>query len=94
MNISTKLFAGFLFVVAATGVQTYYADVNLQQVGDLSTRLYDEPLMATSFARSAQNNFSRASRNMSKSIQLSQDFGSTVELEAIDENVQRQRKPI
>lgn len=84
MNIKTKLFAGFIFVIALSVGQAVHTDSDLREIGQLTTELYDNPFTAMSFARSAQNNFHSASRHMNRAITLSQHFGSDAEIEPID----------
>ena len=83
MSIRMKLLAGFLLVVLMAVGQGLYAISSMNSAGGIVVRMYDEPLMAISFARSAQTRFSEASRLMNNAISLSQNLGSAEEVEAI-----------
>jgi methyl-accepting chemotaxis protein len=70
MPIRFKLFLAFSVVlVLATGVAAYGIQA-ISEAGDLVVRLYDQPFMAVSHARSAQAKFSDARAAMERRLSL------------------------
>ena len=54
MNIRAKLLIGFAAVLAMNGAVGLYAAVSIGRTSALALELYNGPLMATDFARSAR----------------------------------------
>ena len=57
MRIRYKLITGFLLVVLMSGAMGGYAIKGMSDLNAITTRMYDHPLMAISFTRSALANF-------------------------------------
>lgn len=76
MSIRYKLLLAFSMVIAlATGV-TIYAVRAIADAGDLVVRLYDQPFMATSHARTAQARFNEAQAAMERGLWPSRNLDS------------------
>jgi len=84
MTIRKQLLLSFAIVVLLAGVQGFLGLRSVSQVGSLAIRMYDEPLMAISYARSAETNFVETTLHMMRAIRLSQQFGSSADLADID----------
>ena len=59
MSIRWKLMLGFVCVTMLTVLMGWQASRSLSEVGALALATYDEPLMAISYARAAENDFAR-----------------------------------
>ncbi|MGE5766750.1 MAG: methyl-accepting chemotaxis protein [Bacteroidota bacterium] len=84
MTIRTRLFLGFAVIVLLAGVQGFLGLRSVSEVGALATRMYDEPLTAISYARSAQTSFAETYLHMMRAVRLSQDFGSASDVGQIE----------
>ena len=62
--------AGFLAVVLLSTVAGLYALMTISSVGKLAIDMYDKPLMAINFTRSAQTRFSMSGIEGNKSIDM------------------------
>ena len=68
MKIRHKSNAAILLIVIVSGVMGLYAIWGMTTLDALTTRMYDQPLMATSFARSAHTNFIKLDRSLTLAL--------------------------
>ncbi|MEE8244750.1 MAG: HAMP domain-containing protein, partial [Pseudomonadales bacterium] len=68
MNIQAKLFTGFAVIVGISAAMGLNAVKSIDEVSNLTNQLYEQPMMANNFARSAQANLSKT--NVSLSLAL------------------------
>ena len=86
MTIRIRLLLGFAVVVLLVGVQGFLGLRSVSEVGALATRMYDEPLMAISYARSAQTSFAQTVLHMVRAVKLSQQFGSDDDIAQVEDS--------
>ncbi|MDA1101291.1 MAG: HAMP domain-containing protein, partial [Proteobacteria bacterium] len=84
MNLRAKLIAGSTAVILFTVFQGMIAVDRIEQTGRLAGDLYDGPLMAINFARSAKTNFLQLDRQMmvaagQPKLLASDEVGETLE---------------
>ena len=84
MSIRLQLLLGFAVVVLLAGFQGFLTLRSVEEVGSLATRMYDEPLTAISYTRSAQTNFSETVLHMTRAVRLSQNFGSEEDIAEVE----------
>ena len=84
MTIRIQLLLGFAVVVLLAGIQGFLGLRSVSEVGSLATRMYDEPLTAISYARSAQTNFAETVLHMVRAVRLSQQFGSDADVAEVE----------
>jgi len=86
MTIRKQLIFGFAIVVLLAGIQGFLGIRSVSQVGSLATRMYDEPLMAISYARAAETSFVETTLHMMRAVRLSQQFGSDSDLAEVEDS--------
>lgn len=86
MSIRIRLILGFAVIVLLAGVQGFLGLRSVSEVGSLTMRMYDEPLMAISYARSAQTSFAETFLHMVRAVKLSQQFGSDEDTAKVEES--------
>ncbi len=86
MSIQAKLIVGFAFIVAMAAAQGMVSIVSIGSTGRLVAEMYDKPLMAISFTRSAKNSFGAAERDFLIATQAESSSKSDEFLERIEES--------
>src|SRR3981081_4551442 len=79
LTIRGKIMLAFTVLAMITGALGLYAVRSVVESGRLVVRTYDKPLMAISYARSAQADFKALERGIER---LAHDTGPKEELEA------------
>jgi methyl-accepting chemotaxis protein len=79
MKIRNKLMLGFAATIAISATMGLYAAAGISRTTAMTGELYDKPLMAADFSRSALENFMRLDRAASIAV-LSQDATALAEL--------------
>jgi hypothetical protein len=64
VRIRTKLLLGFAAVIAVSAAMGIADAIGVRRTSDIAIELYDKPLMAADFSRSALENFLRLERTM------------------------------
>lgn len=91
MSIRSKLFGAFLFAVFSAAALAAVALLATWSLGDLTQRLYDQPLQAINHARSAQTAFAILSRSASAQDQSEYREQILSDLSVVRERVQTER---
>jgi len=68
MSLRLKLLLGFLFVIVLAGGNGFLAVDTITSTGKLAMGIYDRPLMAISFSKSAVSNFSAMDRKLAETF--------------------------
>ena len=101
VNIQAKLFTGFAVVVGLSAAMGLNAVMSIHEVSNLTNQLYEQPMMASNFARSAQSNLTKMDASLSLALASSdpseiadhiaaaeayqEEFGS--DLEVVEERI-------
>lgn len=80
MKIRHKTNAAILLVVFVSGTMGLYAMWGMSKLSSLATRMYDQPLMATSFARSAHTNFIKLDRSLTFALAANDPEAALVQI--------------
>ncbi len=83
MKIRYKLIVGFLMVVLVSGAMGLYAIKGMVDLSALATRMYDQPLMATSYTRSAHANFIKLDRSLTLALLADDKAVTNTEFSAV-----------
>ena len=86
MSIQAKLIIGFAFVVLLAAAQGAVSVLSIGSTGLLVSEMYDKPLMAISFTRSAKISFGAAEREFLVATQAESRNKSAEFLERIEES--------
>jgi methyl-accepting chemotaxis protein len=89
MSIRWKLMLGFVCVTMLTVLMGWQASRSLSEVGALALATYDEPLMAISYARAAENDFARIDAALGR---LEGQFAAAADA-AVDDSAQDTGQP-
>ncbi|MGE0564079.1 MAG: methyl-accepting chemotaxis protein [Pseudolabrys sp.] len=87
MTIRYKLLAAFGIVCLLSAGAVSYSTFNLATLSSLITRLYDGPLMAISYARSAQVNFAKARRDVEMAMTVREPLAAG-QLAAVEKSME------
>jgi methyl-accepting chemotaxis protein len=100
MSLRLKLLLGFLFLIALAGGKGFLAVDTISTTGNLAMDIYDRPLMAISFSKSADTNFNIIERKVGEMLakpnkaeieEAAEDLGDEVESLMEDMGVAAQR---
>ena len=83
MKIRYKLIVGFLMVVLVSGAMGLYAIKGMVDLSALARRMYDQPLMATSYTRSAHANFIKLDRSLPLALLANNKAVTNTEFSAV-----------